>query len=465
MEGITEGVRALLQSLDPRAFELGGGGGLFSGSKKARTQWNAYVEQFDQLVTHDEQLHGAIFGDEFARAYASVTRGRARGADDDGGRSLEGIVRRPAAPTRPAPRRPFRLVFALAVAAGGACAASPCRPRSPPALRRIDTTVGQDKPLRERTYPAQYWFVLLMTGYQSSGEIARPARDCRGLPTTLQHDGCTPEPEVTARLDAPRAAADVHVAHLGDARRLVWAETNHLADGRAEGPVAIVDIDGAGLAVRALGVLRAYRDNVTLRLATLGGGTVLVAESERWRDPADARRRRAGATRLRSRDPRRAPAGRQIRRQTRHRRAWPVPGKRILARPRRGRRARRSAISARGVGSLRDGRGHGSRGAGAVGAARARRRRELVRDARPIGAAAHATRRELGRERPEPARAVARAARRARRRCPDSAGASTGPTDRARQAVRRGRRARARRLEHEDAGAERDRLAVRERVP
>ena len=88
MEGITEGVRSLLQSLDPRAFELdGGGGGLFSGAKKAKGRWNAYVEHLDQLVTDDEQLHTSIFGDEFARAYASVTLGgpRAQGNDGDDG--------------------------------------------------------------------------------------------------------------------------------------------------------------------------------------------------------------------------------------------------------------------------------------------------------------------------------------------------------------------------------------------
>ncbi|HEY2730990.1 MAG TPA: FHA domain-containing protein [Polyangia bacterium] len=89
MEGITEGVRALLQSLDPRAYELGGGG-LFSGGKKAKAQLGTYLEHFDQLVTDDEQLHGAIFGHEFARAYASVTLGDGtgdgeprRGRDDE----------------------------------------------------------------------------------------------------------------------------------------------------------------------------------------------------------------------------------------------------------------------------------------------------------------------------------------------------------------------------------------------
>jgi predicted component of type VI protein secretion system len=82
MEGVTEGVRAMLQSIDPRAFELDTRGGLFPGSKKGRSQWTAYLEQFDQLVTDDEQLHGAIFCDEFARAYASVSPGDERGVPD-----------------------------------------------------------------------------------------------------------------------------------------------------------------------------------------------------------------------------------------------------------------------------------------------------------------------------------------------------------------------------------------------
>ncbi len=75
MEAITEGVRAVLQSLDPRANELDvGAGGLLSRGK-TKAQWKNYLERFDQLVTDDDELHTAIFSDDFARAYASVTLG------------------------------------------------------------------------------------------------------------------------------------------------------------------------------------------------------------------------------------------------------------------------------------------------------------------------------------------------------------------------------------------------------
>jgi len=67
----------VLQSLDPRANDLDTGSGILSRGRKA--QWKTYLDRFDQLVTDDDELHTAIFSDEFARAYASVTLG------DDGG--------------------------------------------------------------------------------------------------------------------------------------------------------------------------------------------------------------------------------------------------------------------------------------------------------------------------------------------------------------------------------------------
>jgi len=84
MAAVSEGVRALLQSLDPRASDLDIGGRLFSASK-SKAQWKKYLERFDQLLTEDQDLHAAIFGLEFARAYARVTHsdGPKHGSDDD----------------------------------------------------------------------------------------------------------------------------------------------------------------------------------------------------------------------------------------------------------------------------------------------------------------------------------------------------------------------------------------------
>jgi predicted component of type VI protein secretion system len=86
MQGVTEGVRQLLQSLSPQAHDIDTKGGLFGGGK-AKGQWKAYVEHFEQLLGDDNELHSAIFGNEFARAYASVTMGDG-GAPADPGQGL-----------------------------------------------------------------------------------------------------------------------------------------------------------------------------------------------------------------------------------------------------------------------------------------------------------------------------------------------------------------------------------------
>jgi type VI secretion system protein ImpI len=75
MEGVTESVRILLQGLDPRANDLEDAAPrLFSGAK-VKNQWKGFLEKFDQVLTDDNELHASVFGDGFARAYASVTMG------------------------------------------------------------------------------------------------------------------------------------------------------------------------------------------------------------------------------------------------------------------------------------------------------------------------------------------------------------------------------------------------------
>jgi len=74
MQGVTEGARAMLESLSPQAAELEAASRLFGGAK-AKGQWKAYLERFEQMITDDNTLHAAVFGNEFARAYASVTVG------------------------------------------------------------------------------------------------------------------------------------------------------------------------------------------------------------------------------------------------------------------------------------------------------------------------------------------------------------------------------------------------------
>ena len=67
MEGITQGIRALLESLDPSQA----GSGILSRAP-SKAQWASYRERFATLIAEDTALHAEIFGVPFARAYASV---------------------------------------------------------------------------------------------------------------------------------------------------------------------------------------------------------------------------------------------------------------------------------------------------------------------------------------------------------------------------------------------------------
>jgi predicted component of type VI protein secretion system len=76
MEGITQGIRTLLESLDPGTQDAQARAGLFSRSG-SKTRWASYQARLATLLAEDAALHAEIFGVEFARAYASVTLGSA----------------------------------------------------------------------------------------------------------------------------------------------------------------------------------------------------------------------------------------------------------------------------------------------------------------------------------------------------------------------------------------------------
>jgi predicted component of type VI protein secretion system len=82
MEGLTQGIRALLESLDPSAQENHAGSGLFNRSK-SKAEWRSYVERFATLLAEDAVLHAEIFGEEFARGYASVALGESQPVPED----------------------------------------------------------------------------------------------------------------------------------------------------------------------------------------------------------------------------------------------------------------------------------------------------------------------------------------------------------------------------------------------
>ncbi len=191
---------------------------------------------------------------------------------------------------------PRNRTAALALLLATACA--PTAPAGPAARVRcaLDTRLDGTKPGAERQLPPHYWMTLLLPSYRpkgaSSGEIARPARDCEGQPLEWAADACPigPAPERAERTEIPNG--DLVITHLGGSARLIWAMIDRFANGEALGPVNVTDFDARGVTVRWRGTLRAYPVRPQLRLEKLGGGTVLVAEGEtceREDDPGSCR--------------------------------------------------------------------------------------------------------------------------------------------------------------------------------
>jgi hypothetical protein len=87
LEGILEGVRGLLTSVDARAYDLDAKPGIFGGRKP---RWKEYEEHFAALLSEDSALTAKVFGKDFALAYARVARGEVDGEDAPHGEDAEG---------------------------------------------------------------------------------------------------------------------------------------------------------------------------------------------------------------------------------------------------------------------------------------------------------------------------------------------------------------------------------------
>jgi hypothetical protein len=106
--------------------------------------------------------------------------------------------------------------------------------------------------------------------------------DCSGASVRWREPaGCQEPPEPTALLPARAFREDDLVeSRLTPSTRLVWAVTDHYANGEGLGPVALVRESATGFDVLAVGSLRARPQRAHLRLETVEAQTYLVAEGE-----------------------------------------------------------------------------------------------------------------------------------------------------------------------------------------
>lgn len=75
--------------------------------------------------------------------------------------------------------------------------------------------------------------------------------------------------------------SDLIMSQLGNDRTLLWAATDELEGGEAEGAAALTVWSDAGLEIHAVGSLRGYRQSARVKLHSVDGMPVLLLESDR----------------------------------------------------------------------------------------------------------------------------------------------------------------------------------------
>ncbi len=179
-------------------------------------------------------------------------------------------------------RRPIAASLGLAL-----CALVACKKTvdGPIPLCASEVEGGEAEEAQSQNVPPQVWFGLILKNYNAkTGEPKRPAADCTSKPLEIQDEAVaacvlseSPSPALPSRpLDGEQ---DLEVIGIDDGKALVWVRTEYFEDGDALGPIAIAEFRKNGIAIRALGPLRANPNRVRMRLEPMGETRVLVVES------------------------------------------------------------------------------------------------------------------------------------------------------------------------------------------
>jgi hypothetical protein len=179
-------------------------------------------------------------------------------------------------------RRPLVASVALVLCALGSLA---CKKTSdgPMALCASEVEGGEAVETQSNEVPPDVWFTLILKSYNvKTHEPARPTRDCTNKPLVVEDEAVTSCIKQDALALPPRpldGEKDLEITALDEGEALVWVRTDYFEDGDALGPIAIAEYRKNGLAIRALGALRANPNRVRMRLEPMGEATVLVVES------------------------------------------------------------------------------------------------------------------------------------------------------------------------------------------
>jgi len=185
----------------------------------------------------------------------------------------------------------LRWVAVALVVAGAGCSKKPVQVRESAVRALCFSEMPSDmKVMSPAIWKPETLFQLLINGYdKSTGKVPLPPTDCMGTPILWQ-DPAPGECDETAQEGTPLpiqplTVQEMIVTEMRLDLKLVWAVVRRFSNGEAIGPVALVEATPRGLAVRALGTLKAMPKSARLRMERVGGIEVLLVDGERCWGP------------------------------------------------------------------------------------------------------------------------------------------------------------------------------------
>lgn len=177
--------------------------------------------------------------------------------------------------------RGLGLALSLAAIAGGLG----CKPKRTRVPAICDFDVASDEEIQAQSLPPMTWLTLASPTIDSStmtrtGELVSACgQSHESLAGRFECPGF--DVAVPRVRDDRVEATDLIIDPLGEGKVLLWAATDELVDGQAEGAAAMALWADGGLEIHAVGVLRGYRQGARMRLHKIGTTPVLVLESDR----------------------------------------------------------------------------------------------------------------------------------------------------------------------------------------
>ena len=164
-----------------------------------------------------------------------------------------------------------------------------------PAVCRAEVASSQAKEVSAGEIPFDIWFLIMLANFnRDTMQVKRPVRDCSGRevetpPLDEQAVACLAKEPAKVLPERPLVEEDLMITPIDNDQLLVWVKVKHYDSGEAEGPIGIADFTKRGVAVRAIGTLRAHTEKAAMHLEPLGADRVLVIESRKC-DPKDPKK-------------------------------------------------------------------------------------------------------------------------------------------------------------------------------